>query len=237
MLQASDFYINEALQGGIGERSKYLNFAVEIYNKLLKEHPDKIEYIFNLLRASVNSYIDNPTDQTKREIEKINEKILSFTSVDDLTIAGYTYCLVCAKNDITINQVGIPECFLRICSKLLANPDLPEAERKDISRWCCFIAHDFIQKKEFPGALHTIQMAQLSDSTNIEIPAILPFIYIFNNQYDKAEIIINEYKNKPLTGIDFYKTYREIYRYSIGLLEDHAMNHPDLAKAKELLKN
>ena len=100
-----------------------------------------------------------------------------------------------------------------------------------------FYCLDFIQKKEFTGALRTIQMAQLSDSTNIEIPAILPFIYIFNNQYDKAEIIINEYKDKPLTGIDFYKTYREIYRSSIDLLEDHAMTHPDLAKAKELLKN
>ena len=237
LLQASDFYINEALQGGIDERSKYLNFAIELYNKLLKEYPDKQENIFNLLRASVYSYVDNPADQTKREIEKINEKILSFTSVDDLTVACYTYCLICAKNDLIINQVGIPECFLRICNKLLANPDLPESERKDISRWCTFIALDLIQKNEFPGALNTIQLAQVSDSTNIEIPALLPFIYIFNNQYDKAEIIINKYKDKPLTGIDFFKTYREIYKSSILVLEDHAMTHPDLAKAKELLKN
>ena len=153
-----------------------------------------------------------------------------------LHFAGYTYCLICAKNDLMINQVGIPECYLRICDKLLAKHDLPEAERKDISRWCSFIARDFIQKKEFPGALQTIQMAQLSDSTNIEIPAILPFIYIFNNQYAKAETIINEYKDKPLTGIDFYKTYREIYRTSIDMLEDNAMSHPDLAKARSYLR-
>ena len=200
-------------RAGIGERSKYLNFAVELYNKLLKEHPEKKEYLFNLLRASVYSYEANPADQTKREIKKINEKILSFTSVDDLTFAGYTYCLICAKNDSNYDPAGNPELFPGICSKLLANPDLPGAERKDISRWCSFVAADFIQKKEFPGALHTIQMAQLSDSTNIEIPAILPFVYIFNNQYDKAEIIINEYKNKPLTGIDNFKTYKEVYRY------------------------
>ena len=55
-MQASDFYINEAIQSGIGEKSKYLNFAIELYNKLLKEHPDKKEYLFNLLRASVYSY-------------------------------------------------------------------------------------------------------------------------------------------------------------------------------------
>ena len=132
-------------------------------------------------------------------------------------------------------RLGITDCFLQICSKLIADPDLPEAQRKDISRWCSYLSSDCIQKKEFSQSLKTILTAQLSDSTNKEIHFLLPLAYIFNNQYDRAEVIINEYKNKSLTGIDNFKTYREIFRHGIELLEDRAITHPDLAKAKELL--
>ncbi len=235
LLQASEYYINEAIQSRSVEKSKYLNYAVELYNKLVKEYPEKKEYLFDLLRASVYDYQANPTDQKKNEIENINDKVLNFKSIDDLTLACYTYCLVCAKNDSTMVSLRIPDCFLQICGKLIADPDLPDAKRKDISRWCSYLSSDCIQKKEFSQSLKTILTAQLSDSTNKEIHFLLPLAYIFNNQYDRAEIIINEYKNKPLTGIDNFKTYREIYRYGIDLLEDRAITHPDLARAKALL--
>jgi len=235
LMQSSEYYINEAIQSVSGEKSKYLNYAVELYNKLLKENPEKKEYLFNLLRASVYDYKANPTDQKKNEIEKINDKVLNFKSIDDLTLACYTYCLICAKNDSSVVRLGIPDCFLRICDRLIADPDLPEAQRKDISRWCSYLSSDCIQKKEFSLSLKVILTAQLSDSTNKEIHFLLPLAYIFNNQYDRAEVIINEYKNKSLTGIDNFKTYKEVYRYLVNLLEDRAITHPDLAKAKELL--
>jgi len=235
LLQASEYYINEAIQSGMGDKSKYLNYAVELYNKLLKENPGKKEYLFNLLRASVYDYEANPTDQKKNEIESINDKVLSFKSIDDLTHACYTYCLICAKNDSSVIRLKIPDSFLQICSKLLAYPDLSKAKRKDISRWCSYISTDFIQKKEFSHSLKAILTAQLSDSTNKEICFLLPIAYIFNNQYDRAEKVINEYKNKSLTGIDNFKTYKEAYRHVIDLLEDRAITHPDFAKAKELL--
>jgi FOG: WD40 repeat len=237
LLQASDYYINEAILNGMSDKNKYLNYAVELYNKLLKENPGKNEYFFDLLRASVYSYEANPTDQTKEEIKKINDKILSLTSINDLTLAGYAYCLICAKNDLTIDQLRIPDSFLSICKKLLSDPDLPEAERKDISRWCYYLSSDFITKKEFTQALQLIQISQLSDSTNTEMQVLLPIVYIFNNQYDKAEMIIKEFKNKSLTGIDNFKTYKEVYKYAIDLFEEKAITHPDFAKAKELLKN
>jgi hypothetical protein len=61
--------------------------------------------------------------------------------------------------------------------------------------------------------------------------------YIFNNQYDTAASIINEYKNKSLTGIDDFKTYREAYRKAIELYEEGSIPNPDFAKAKGLLIN
>jgi WD40 repeat protein len=237
LLQASDYNINEAIQSGMSEKSKYLNNAIGLYNKLLKEHPEKKEYLFYLLRASVYDYEANPTDQKMMEIEKINNKILSFQSIDDLTLAGYTYCLLCIKYDSTVIRLKFPDSFLRICSKLMTYPNLQEAERKDISRWCSFVSAEFIKKKEFTQALQALQIAQLSDSINIELPLILPLAYIFNNQYDKAEILIKEFKDKSLTGFNDFKTYREVYKYSIDLLEDRAITHPDFAKAKVLLKD
>jgi WD40 repeat protein len=237
LLQAAEYNLSEAIQSGTNEKSKYLDNAIEIYKKLLKENPEKREYLFDLLKASVYDYKANPTDQTKEEIEKINDKILNFKSIDDLTLAGYKFLLLCAKNDSSVIRLGIPNCFLGICRKLLNDPGLPETERKDISRWCSFISSDFIQKKEFTQALQSIQISQLSDGTNKEIPIMLPIAYIFNNQYDKAELMINEYKNKSLTGIDDFKTFKEAYRYAIDLCEERAITHPDFSKAKELLRN
>jgi hypothetical protein len=237
LLQASEYYINEAIQSGTGEKIKYLNYAVELYNKLADENPGKKEYLLNLLKAIVYSYEANPNNQTKGEIAKINDKMLSFNSTDELTLICYTYCLICAKNDPSVTELGIADCYFRICNKLLTAADLPQSQRKDISRWCSYLASDFIRKKEFSQALLSIREAQLADSTNIEINLLLPFAYIFNNQYDKAELIIKDFRNKPLSGIDNFTTYSEMYKHSLELLEDRAIIHPDLAKVKELLKN
>jgi WD40 repeat protein len=237
LLQASEYYLSEAIQSSTNEKSKYMANAMEIYKKLLNDNPEKKEFMFNLLRASVYDYEMNPTDQTKKEIEKINDKILNFKSIDALTLAGYTYCLLCAKNDSSIISLGIPDCFLQIFSKLMTFHDLPDAERKDISRWSSFIASDFVQKREFRQALNALKIAQHSDSTIIELPLILPMVYILNNQYDKAEILIKKFKNKSLTGFDDFKTYGEVYKNYIDLLEDRAITHPDFAKAKALLKD
>ena len=40
-LQASEYYINEAIQSRSVEKSKYLNYAVELYNKLLNRRSGK----------------------------------------------------------------------------------------------------------------------------------------------------------------------------------------------------
>jgi WD40 repeat protein len=237
LLQASEYYLSEAIQSSTNEKSKYMANAIEIYKKLINENPEKKEYLFSLLRASVYDYETNPTDQIKKEIEKTNNKILNFKSIDDLTLAGYAYCILCAKNDSSVISLGIPDCFLQIFSKLLTFNDLPDAERKDISRWSSFIALDFIQKREFRQALNALKIAQLSDSTIIELPLTLPMAYILNNQYDKAEILIKKLKNKSLTGFDDFKTYGEVYKNYIDLLEDRAITHPDFSKAKALLKN
>ena len=237
ILQAADYYINEAIQSGSSEKVMYLNNAIELYNKLLKNDPDKKEYMFNLLRASVYSYITNPTDLTKKEITKLNEQVLEFTSLESLTLSAYAYVTICLKYDKTIEQLNIPETFMEICRKLLNHPDLTEAERNDISRWCSYITFDFILKKEFTGALQMIKISQLSDSTNVDMQGILPIVYIFNNQYYKAESIIKETRNKSLGNLDNAKTYREVYKFAIDLFEEHAVTHPDFAKIRELLKN
>jgi WD40 repeat protein len=233
--QAAEYYMNEAIQSGTGEKGKYLSNAIEFYNKLLTEDPVNEEYLFDLLIASVYDCQFNSTDNRKKEIEKTNSKILNLTSIDDLTLACYRYALICAKNDSSIISLGITDSFFQICKKLMSS-SLPLSVKTDISRWCTFLVSDFMQKMEFPEALRAIQTAQLSDSTNIELPAFFPIVYILNNQYDKAKMIVEEFKDKAPEGFNNYKTYKDIYSYQIGRLEDLAITHPDLARLKELLK-
>lgn len=207
-----------------------------LYNRLIKKNPEKIEYLIEQLKANISDFESDPNDKTIKEIEKTNQKVLSLTSIDDLTFACYAYCLICKSNDSIINEVKIPDCFLRICDKMLIYPDLNRVEKADISRWCSYISWEFIQKKEFNNSLRVLQTGQKSDSSNNEIKIILPFAYLFNNQYDKAEKIIEEFKNKSLTAFENYKTYGEAYRNIIYYLEERAITHPDFAKVKELLK-
>ncbi len=235
--QASEYYLSEAMQSGTAEKNQFLDRSLELLNKLRKENPEKSEYLYKLLRASVYDYEANHSDQIKKDITRINDKVLTLKSVNDLTLAGYTYCVLCAKNDSSIIRLGITDCFLQICNKLMECKDLPQSERFDISRWCAFLTSDLIQKGKFPEALKAIQTAQKSDSTFIESELFLPILYILNNQYDKAKYILNKNKNKSISGLDFFKTYNEIYNYYIDLLEDRAIVHPDFEKAKELLRN
>jgi WD40 repeat protein len=235
LLEASEYYINESIRSDRTEKSKYLNNAIGLYNQLLKTDPENKDYLFRLLRASVYEYEANPTVGIKKEIEKINTKILTLKSIDDLTLAGYSYCVLCAKNDTSLISLGIPGCFLRICNKLMSCPDLTDSERKDISRWCSFICSDYILKKEFSEALQAIQLARTSDSTNIEVMLYQPIAYLLNNKLDKAESMYKEYKNKPITGFNNYKTYGDFYKISIDLLEDRAITHPDFTKIRMIL--
>jgi WD40 repeat protein len=236
LLQAAEYYINEAMHSDMSEKSSYLNNAKELYTRLLKDNPEEKDYLFRLLRANVYDYKANPASITKIEIEKINSKILTLKSIDDLTLAAYTYCLICLKNDSTMSQLKIPDCFFDICSKLMVHPDLPISEMNDISRWCSNISIDLILKREFVEALHAAQLGQLSDSTNAEARLVLPIAYILNNQFDKAEVILNKFKDKSITYKDL-KSYRNAFRISIELLSEKAITHPDFAKVEELLKN
>ncbi len=236
LLQAAEYYINEALQSDMSEKSNYLNNAILLYHRLLKDNPEEKDYVYRLLRTSVYAYKANPISATKEEIEIINKKIVALKSIDDLTLAGYTYCLICLKNDSTMSRLKIPDCFFDICNKLMEKPDLPKAEMKDISRWCSFVSIDLIIKREFAEALHAAQIAQLSDSANTEVRIVLPIAYILNNQYNKALEIINSCKDKKITGYK-YESYSAAYRASIELMSDRAIIHPDFVKVKELLKN
>jgi WD40 repeat protein len=237
LTQAADYYLNEAIQSSIPEKSKNYNNAEVLYEKLIKENPEKTEYFFNLLNVSVSDFESNPNDKTMKEIEEINQEVLKLKSVEDLTFADYAYCLICISNDSTITRLKIPDCFLQICNKILNKPDLNQAVRKDISRWCFLISWEFIQKKEYYNSLRVLQIAQLSDSTNNGIRIALPFAYVFNNRYNDAEKIFKEFKDRPLTAFENFKTYGEAYQYIMDFLEDRAITHPDLVKVKGLLKN
>jgi WD40 repeat protein len=237
LLQAAEFYINEAIQSDMSEKSKYLVNAKGLYTKLLNDHPDEKDYIFRLLRASVYEYEANPAPSAKKEIEKINSRILNLTSIEDLTQAGYAYCLICAKNDSSMVSLGMHDCFFGICRKLLICRDLPGSERKDISRWCSFICWDCVTKKEFGQALKAIQLAQFTDSTNIEVPRFLPIVFLLNNNYIKADLEYRRYKDKQISGINYLVKYKEVYKKDLDYLDNRGISHSDLPRVRELLKN
>ena len=67
--------------------------------------------------------------------------------------------------------------------------------------------------------------------------ALLPIIYLFNDQYNTAELIIKKFKNKPFSASGNFKSYGEAYTYVLDKFEEKATTHPDFSKVRELLKN
>jgi WD40 repeat protein len=64
----------------------------------------------------------------------------------------------------------------------------------------------------------------------------LPLCYLFTGQYDKAESIYLEFKNKPWTATSESKTYGQVFLGDITNLEKMGITNPDFEKIKELLK-
>jgi hypothetical protein len=91
-------------------------------------------------------------------------------------------------------------------------------------------------KKEFNYSLRALNLALEADTTNKTINIYLPFAYIFNNQYDKAENILKEFKDKSLTASGDFNSFGKAYKYYIDYLEDRGITRPDFEKVKELLK-
>jgi WD40 repeat protein len=234
--RAAEYYIAEALQSDITDKTRYLANGIEIYSRLLKITNNKTRYLISLLNADVINYGMNPTENIKTGINEISQKILNSKSLDELIYAAYTYYNLCLSNDPAIISLKIPEYFFQVCTKIVHYPDIQKERCKDISNWCSNVSLSCMLKKEFNYSLRALNLALEADTTNKTINIYLPFAYIFNNQYDKAENILKEFKDKSLTASGDFNSFGKAYKYYIDYLEDRGITRPDFEKVKELLK-
>jgi hypothetical protein len=234
--RAAEYYIAEALQSDITDKTRYLGNSIEIYNRLLKITNNKTRYLISLLKADIINYGTNPTENIKAGINEISQNILNSKSLDELIYAAYTYYNLCLSNDPAIISLKIPEYFFQVCTKIVHYPDIQKERCKDISNWCSNVSLSSMLKKEFNYSLQALNLALEADTTNKTINIYLPFTYIFNNQYDKAENILKEFKDKSLTASGNFYSFGKAYKYYINYLEDRGITHPDFEKVRELLK-
>jgi hypothetical protein len=118
------------------------------------------------------------------------------------------------------------------------NELLIQKERKeDIAKWCSDLSYTLILKKEFISTFKASQLAQVADKEYEYQYANLALAYLLNDQYDSAEKIFLDWKDKPwpLTP-SLYATFRDIFLANISALENIDITHPDFEKVKELLK-
>ena len=86
----------------------------------------------------------------------------------------------------------------------------------------------------FNEALKAIQRGIELDPSNEMLYTNLPLCYLFTGQFEKAQALYIEYKDK--TYDNQYKTFKEAFLADLKDIESKGITHPDFEKVKELLQ-
>ena len=93
---------------------------------------------------------------------------------------------------------------------------------------CYFYMHDYLAAQR--AIEHLIQI----DPQDNNAYCTLALTFLYQGQYDRAEPIIQRFKNQRIpNGTD---TYREEFIRNFNLFEKEGITHPDVAKARKCLQ-
>ena len=88
-------------------------------------------------------------------------------------------------------------------------------------------------KEALAGILRGLELCPSNEYLNSN----LPLCYLLTDKYVKAKIIYLEWKDRPWTVDNSFKTFKEAFINDIAELESRGIAHPDFVKVKELLNN
>jgi WD40 repeat protein len=237
LFEAANLYYSNSAISKTDKKDEYLNNAYELNNKLVELFPEKLDYLFNLLKMYTDSYVLNPTEKIAIKVESINKKVLDLKSFDNILSAANFYNSIFSPSDSTAYKLNIPECLFGLIERIIT---LSEADVNLIKGHLSNfrdLSYSLILKKEFMTGLKGLKVCYMADSTDNSPMNIgdISMAYLVNGQFENAKRIINKWKNVPVTGFTGIQTFGEGFLALIDELESYGITHPDFAKAKDLL--
>ncbi len=237
LIEASDFFVQESKHMSHNDEKQYLGMAIELLRKLTYIDPNNASYFLNLLKVSCDLFELSPSNKILNEVEKIHDRVLRFSTVDDMSLSASFYLDLCDQLDSLKIKLKIPENCITICENLSKSENFQESDKGILCEWCSDFSYILIENKEFATSLKAIQLSLKLDSSYEISYSNLPLAYIFNNKYNEALEVYLKWKDKPYTTDESYKTFREAFLSDINDLEGKGISHPGFKKVKELLKN
>jgi WD40 repeat protein len=232
---AADFFIKESEQMNLKEKEQYLNNAIELLRKLTIKDPNNTGYFLNLLKESCDLYELNPSNKGMLEIGKIQDRILRFSTADDMLMSFNYYQRLCTPLDSLKIELRIPDDCIRLCENLSKTENLPDSSRYALREWCSDFSYNLIENREFAASLKSVKLSLQLDSTYEIAYSNLPLAYILNNDFNEASKVYMKWKDKRWTTDESYQTFREAFLTDINDLESKGIYHPDFEKVKKLL--
>jgi WD40 repeat protein len=90
--------------------------------------------------------------------------------------------------------------------------------------------------KQYSESLKAIQRGIELDSSNVYLYTNLPLGYLFTDQFDKAKSVYLEFKDKPWTATEGFKTFGDAFLTDLRDFESKGISHPYFEKVRQLLK-
>jgi len=208
-----------------------------LYKKILsKEH--EVRYYTGL----ADVYFAFPEVETgeKKEtfsFDVIHNQLLSFNGIEEQKRVLSYYWGKCYDLDDAGKDVELPQKLLEICDYILSS----HAEDSALKAYVAVITSDIsfllLLEEEFNLALRVAQLSLLADDTNEYIYINLPLGFLLTGQYQKAEKIYRQWKDKPFTLDPGYDTFSDVFLEDMDDLENRGITHPDFEKVRELLED
>jgi WD40 repeat protein len=234
--EAIDYYISEArMQPDLNKNS---SVVTNISDLIKKAHSvsKKVDENISFLLYCTYLYRIKPEKHLLNYIKDTNSKLLSLQQQTDILTAFNLYIQYCDNPDSLEVIFEYPEAMISISRKLLENVSTDLITKRRIAVSCSNLSYGLFQFKKFKTSLDAVSLAVKADSTNEIEYTNLALAYLFNNQYDKAERIYRDWKERPWKSDENFKTYREAFQSDIEDMESKGIYHTDFAKVKELLK-
>jgi tetratricopeptide (TPR) repeat protein len=173
-----------------------------------------------------------------REIDKCYNIMIKRNNPEDLLTALNFYGATVIAGNVDSSEIayGYYDMMISISNKLLKISPENRSIRSRISRATSNLAFGLLDFKQYDKSIEAVKVAIEADSTFQYSYTNLPLAYIFNNQFDEAAKIYEEWKDKPWTVDAAARTFREIFLIDLDDLESRGITHPDFERARELLK-
>ena len=228
LYEATEYYYGEINSVGKDKRTEYLNNTANLINNLVTRYK-KTKYIIPLLNIYELLQGTTPNKEIRKKVDKLNNELFSFNDPEEL-LDGAIYFFNKGRDKDNLVNVSYLQKSVLLYERIMK--EFPEKDvKKDASIAYNNLSFALLFIRQFGEALKYAQKGVDMNNDAVRNTK-LALGYLFNDQYDEALKIIENYKNSIVNG----KSFKEYIRTKLDDLEKEGITNADAKKIREELQ-